>query len=158
MRRYGNRKKGVAVAATANTLSLRGAVRTASRALGYTPSEIDELARNVPHRIRDRDRESGARDRTSNHTSEWDTALSSPAMRGHPLQGPPPLRPCSWSLPQSSKASFRGPVPTSGASSSLQRGMKLSEVVPLEASGTPGTDPHPVRQGRPGVGACGCRS
>lgn len=70
---------GAAVAATAQTLSLRGATRVAARALGYSPSEIDALARNVPRRIRDRDR-------LVHYASEWDAALSSPAMKGHPLQ------------------------------------------------------------------------
>lgn len=72
---------GVAVAATAQTMSLRGAVRVAARALGHTPSEIDDLSRHVPTRFRDRERiynplSSGA----------WEEALAEPAMRGHPLQ------------------------------------------------------------------------
>ncbi|MGB3633597.1 MAG: DNA polymerase III subunit alpha [Rubrobacteraceae bacterium] len=70
---------GAAVAATAQTLSLRGATRVAARALGYSPSEIDSLAKNVPRRIRDRDR-------LVHYASEWDAALSSPAMKGRPLQ------------------------------------------------------------------------
>ena len=70
---------GAAVAATAQTFSLRGATRLAARALGYSPSEIDSLAKNVPRRIRDRDQ-------LVRYNSEWDVALSSPAMRGHPLQ------------------------------------------------------------------------
>ena len=78
MRRY-RYSSGAAVAATAKTLSLRGATRTAARTLGYSPSEIDSLARNVPRRIRDRDR-------LIHYSSEWDVALSSPAMRDHPLQ------------------------------------------------------------------------
>lgn len=53
MRRH--KEAGAAVAATANTLSLRGAVRVAARALGYSPSETEALAKNVPCRIRDRD-------------------------------------------------------------------------------------------------------
>ena len=72
---------GVAVAATAQTMSLRGAVRVAARALGHAPSEIDNLSRHVPTRFRDRGRiynplSSGA----------WEEALAEPAMRGHPLQ------------------------------------------------------------------------
>ncbi len=63
---------GAAVAATANTLSLRGAVRVAGRALGYSPAEKDALARNVPRRIRDRDR-------LVNYESEWDADLRYPA-------------------------------------------------------------------------------
>ena len=76
-RRY--RRHGVAVAATAQTMSLRGAVRIAARALGYTPSEIDDLSRHVPTRFRDRGR-------TYNPLSGWEEALAEPAMRGHPLQ------------------------------------------------------------------------
>jgi DNA polymerase III alpha subunit len=41
---------GVAVAATANTLSLRGAVRASARALGHSPEEINALSRHVPTR------------------------------------------------------------------------------------------------------------
>ena len=72
---------GVAVAATAHTMSLRGAVRIAARALGHTPSEIDTLSRHVPTRFRDRGR-------TYNPLSSgaWEEALAEPAMRGHPLQ------------------------------------------------------------------------
>jgi error-prone DNA polymerase len=76
-RRY--ERYGVAVAATAQTMSLRGAVRIAARALGHTPSEIDELSRHVPTRFRDRER-------TYNPLSGWEEALAEPAMRGHPLQ------------------------------------------------------------------------
>jgi error-prone DNA polymerase len=50
------RRYGVAVAATAQTMSLRGAVRVAARALGHAPREIDELSRHVPTRFRDRER------------------------------------------------------------------------------------------------------
>jgi error-prone DNA polymerase len=70
---------GVAVAATAQTMSLRGAVRVCARALGHTPREIDELSRHVPTRFRDRER-------TYNPISGWEEALAEPAMRGHPLQ------------------------------------------------------------------------
>ena len=128
MRRY--QKSGVAVAATANTLSLRGAVRTASRALGYTPSEIDELAKNVPHRIRDRDR-------TSNHTSEWDTALSSPAMRNHPLQDRH-RHALLLELATELEGRLSQPGTHLGGLVFAPKGIELSEVVPLEASGTPG--------------------
>lgn len=47
---------GVAVAVTANTLSLRGAVRVAARALGHPPEEINRLSRHVPTRFTDRGR------------------------------------------------------------------------------------------------------
>jgi error-prone DNA polymerase len=70
---------GVAVAATAQTMSLRGAVRVVAKALGHAPSEIDDLSRHVPTRFRDRER-------TYNALSGWEEALAEPAMRGHPLQ------------------------------------------------------------------------
>ena len=67
IRRY--KRHGVAVAATANTLSLRGAMRVAARALGYRPEEINALSRHVPTRA-----------------ISWEEALEEPAMRRHPLQ------------------------------------------------------------------------
>ena len=76
-RRY--KEHGVAVAATAQTMSLRGAVRVCARALGHAPREIDELSRHVPTRFRDRDR-------VYNPLEGWQEALAEPAMRGHPLQ------------------------------------------------------------------------
>ncbi|MDQ3922521.1 MAG: DNA polymerase III subunit alpha [Actinomycetota bacterium] len=76
-RRY--ERCGVAVAATAQTMSLRGAVRVAARALGHTPREINELSKHVPTRFRDRGR-------TYTPLSGWEEALAEPAMRGHPLQ------------------------------------------------------------------------
>jgi error-prone DNA polymerase len=76
-RRY--ERHGVAVAATAQTMSLRGAVRVAARALGHTPREINELSKHVPTRFRDRGR-------TYTPLSGWEEALAEPAMRGHPLQ------------------------------------------------------------------------
>jgi error-prone DNA polymerase len=76
-RRYA--RHGVAVAATAQTMSLRGAVRVAARALGYAPQEINELSKHVPTRFRDRGR-------TYTPLSGWEEALAEPAMRGHPLQ------------------------------------------------------------------------
>jgi error-prone DNA polymerase len=77
IRRYDH--QGIAVAATASTFSLRGAVRVAARALGHSPREIDRLARHVPTRIRDRDL-------VVDHGETWKRALAEPAMRGHPLQ------------------------------------------------------------------------
>ena len=77
MRRY--ERHGAAVAATASKLSLRGAIRVAARALGYSPAEIDQLSRHVPARIRDRDA-------LVHPISGWERALREPAMRGHPLQ------------------------------------------------------------------------
>jgi error-prone DNA polymerase len=76
-RRY--KRHGVAVAATAQTMSLRGAVRVAARALGHPPQEINELSKHVPTRFRDRGR-------TYTPLSGWQEALAEPAMRGHPLQ------------------------------------------------------------------------
>jgi error-prone DNA polymerase len=72
-------KHGVAVAATAQTMSLRGAVRVTARALGHTPREVNELSKHVPTRFRDRGR-------TYTPLSGWEEALAEPAMRGHPLQ------------------------------------------------------------------------
>lgn len=77
MGRYG--RHGAAVAATAETMSLRGAVRVAARALGHPPEEIDRLSRHVPARFRDRDRVYAGID-------GWEEALREPAMRGHPLR------------------------------------------------------------------------
>ena len=76
-RRYA--RHGVAVAATSQTMSLRGAVRVAARALGHAPREITELSKHVPTRFRDRGR-------IYTPLSGWDEALAEPAMRGHPLQ------------------------------------------------------------------------
>ena len=76
-RRY--ERCGVAVAATAQTMSLRGAVRVAARALGHTPRETNELSKHVPTRFMDRSR-------TYTPLSGWEEALAEPAMRGHPLQ------------------------------------------------------------------------
>ena len=133
MSRY--QKSGVAVAATANTLSLRGAVRAASRALGYSPAEIDRLAKNVPRRIR----ESGARDRTVAYETSgaWDTALSSPAMYGHPLQDRRRYA-LLMELAGELEGKLSQPGTHLGGLVFAPRGMRLSEVVPLEMSGTPG--------------------
>jgi len=76
IRRY--ERYGAAVAATANTLSLRGAVRVAARALGHSAREQDLLSRHVPVRFTDRDR-------LLNPVRGWEEALREPAMRGHPL-------------------------------------------------------------------------
>ena len=71
---------GAAVAGTAATFSLRGGVRTASRALGYSPKEVDDLCRHVPRRIRDRDITTNPEE-----SSAWSHALRNRAMRGHAL-------------------------------------------------------------------------
>jgi error-prone DNA polymerase len=118
---------GVAVAATANTLSLRGAVRVAARALGHSPQEINVLSRHVPTRFRDRDR-------LLNPVSGWEEALSEPAMRGHPLQDRNKhalLLELSWAL--------AGRLHQAGTHlGGLVFGNEhhhLSELVPLEPSG-----------------------
>jgi len=127
-RRYA--RHGVAVAATAQTMSLRGAVRVAARALGHPPREIDELSRHVPTRFRDRGR-------TYTPLSGWQEALAEPAMRGHPLQD---------------RERHRLLLEISGrlAGRYLQAGTHLgglvfgnehhhlSELAPVEPSGTPG--------------------
>ena len=70
---------GAAVAATAVTNSLKGAIRTTARALGYSPKEIDAFSKNVPARVRDRDT-------VVDPIETWQKALREPAMRNHPLQ------------------------------------------------------------------------
>ena len=128
MRRYS--KAGAAVAATANTLSLRGAVRVAGRALGYSPSEVDALARNVPRRIRDRDR-------LVNYASDWDVALSSPAMRRHPLQDQERFG-LLLELAEELEGRLHQPGTHLGGLVLGAAGMHLSEIAPLEPSGTEG--------------------
>lgn len=136
MRRY--QKTGVAVAATANTMSLRGAVRTASRALGYYPKETDELARNVPRYIRDRARAAGdAAGDATDDASDWDTALASPAMRDHPLQDRK-RHALLLSLATRLEGKLAAPGTHLGGLVFAPKDMKLSEVMPLEMSGTPG--------------------
>ncbi|QIN81110.1 DNA polymerase III subunit alpha (plasmid) [Rubrobacter marinus] len=128
MRRHGS--AGAAVAATANTLSLRGAVRVAARALGYSPSETDALARNVPRRIRDRDR-------LVNYESEWDAALSSPPMRGHPLQDRK-RHALLLELAGELEGKLHQPGTHLGGLVLGAAGVHLSEIVPLEPSGKEG--------------------
>ena len=130
MQRYA--RAGAAVAATANTLSLRGAVRVAGRALGYFPSEIDALAKNVPRRIRDRDR-------LVNYASgeAWDAALSSPAMRGHPLQDRARYA-LLLELAEDLEGRLHQPGTHLGGLVLGAGGMHLSEIAPLEPSGKEG--------------------
>jgi error-prone DNA polymerase len=123
-------RHGVAVAATANTLSLRGAVRVAARALGYAPKEINRLSRHVPTRFTDRDR-------LLNPISGWEEALREPAMKGHPMQDRQQytlLLGLSWKL--------AGRLHQAGTHlGGLVFGNEtnhLSELVPLEPSGQPG--------------------
>jgi error-prone DNA polymerase len=123
-------RHGVALAATANTLSLRGAVRVAARALGYAPKETNRLSRHVPTRFTDRGR-------LLNPVSGWEEALREPAMRGHPLQdrrGHELLLDLSWRL--------AGRLQQAGTHlGGLVFGNEtnhLSGLVPLEPSGQPG--------------------
>ncbi|MCA1739107.1 MAG: DNA polymerase III subunit alpha [Actinobacteria bacterium] len=123
-------RQGVAEAATVQTMSLRGAVRVAARALGYPPREIDALSRHVPTRFRDRGKTYGG-------LSGWEEALAEPAMRGHPLQDTTRHR-----LLLELSAGLVGRIREAGTHSG---GMvfgtakhHLSELVPLEPSGTEG--------------------
>ena len=121
---------GAAEAATVQTMSLRGAVRVAARALGHPPREIDALSRHVPTRFRDRDR-------TYAGLEGWREALLEPAMRGHPLQDTGRYR-----LLLELSAGLAGRVREAGTHSggmvfgTAER--HLSELVPLEPSGTDG--------------------
>jgi error-prone DNA polymerase len=128
IRRY--ERYGAAVAATAGTLSLRGAVRVAARALGHSPKEVDLLSRHVPVRFTDRDR-------LLNPVRGWEEALREPAMRGHPLQNRARhklLLELSWGL--------AGRLHQAGTHlGGLVFGNEthhLTELVPLEPSGKEG--------------------
>jgi DNA-directed DNA polymerase III PolC len=128
IRRY--RRNGVAEAATVQTMSLRGAVRIAARALGHAPREIDALCSGVPTRFRDRER-------TYTGLEGWEEALREPAMRGHPLQDTQRHR-----LLLEVSAGLVGRNREAGTHNG---GMvfgtatrHLSELVPLEPSGTEG--------------------
>jgi error-prone DNA polymerase len=121
---------GAAVAATAGTMSLRGAVRVAARALGHPPREIDDLARHVPARVRDRDDE-------LRPVAGWEQALAEPAMRGHPLQDREKHRlllELSWRL----KGHLHGAGTHLGGVVFGTRRRHLSELVPLEPGGKEG--------------------
>jgi len=128
IRRY--EKFGVAEAATVQTMSLRGAVRVAARALGHSPGEIDRLCRHVPTRFRDRNR-------TYAGLSGWEEALAEPAMKGHPLQDVDEHR-----LLLEISSGLAGRIKEGGTHSggmvfgTAER--HLSELVPLEPSGTEG--------------------
>ncbi len=128
IRRY--KLRGVAEAATVQTMSLRGAVRVAARALGHSPREINELCRHVPTRFRDRNRVYAG-------LSGWEEALAEPAMKWHPLQDTEKYR-----LLLELSAGLAGRIKEGGTHSG---GMvfgtaehHLSELVPLEPSGTDG--------------------
>ncbi len=121
---------GAAVAATANTLSLRGAVRVAARALGHAPEDVNRLSRHVPVRFTDRDR-------LLNPISGWDEALREPAMRGHPLQDRGRHRlllELSWRL----VGRLQGAGTHLGGLVFGNEDNHLSRIVPLEPSGRVG--------------------
>ena len=121
---------GAAVAATSSTLSLRGAVRVAARALGHPPQEINRLSRHVPTRFMDRDR-------LLNPISGWGQALREPAMKGHPLQERGRyslLLDLSWRL----AGRLHGAGTHLGGLVFGNEESHLSELVPLEPSGIPG--------------------
>jgi error-prone DNA polymerase len=131
VRRYGGPgSRGVAEAATVQTMSLRGAVRVAARALGHPPREIDVLSRHVPTRFRDRNRVYAG-------LTGWEEALAEPAMKGHPLQDTERYR-----LLLELSAGLIGRIREAGTHSggmvfgTAER--RLSEMVPLEPSGTEG--------------------
>ena len=121
---------GAAEAATVQTMSLRGAVRAAARALGHPPREIDALSRHVPTRFSDRNR-------VYMGLSGWEEALEEPALRGHPLQDTQKYR-----LLLELSAGLLGRVREAGTHSggvvfgTAER--HLSELVPLEPSGKEG--------------------
>ena len=125
-----HRASGAAEAATVQTMSLRGAVRAAARALGHPPREIDSLSRHVPTRFSDRNR-------VYMGLSGWEEALQEPAMRGHPLQDKEKHR-----LLLELSAGLLGRVREAGTHSGGMvfgtAGRHLSELVPLEPSGTEG--------------------
>jgi error-prone DNA polymerase len=128
IRRY--ERLGVAEAATVQTMSLRGAVRVAARALGHPPGEIDVLSRNVPTRFSDRNRVYAG-------LSSWDESLAEPAMKGHPLQDRERYR-----LLLELSAGLAGRIKEGGThSGGMVFGTAehlLSELVPLEPSGMEG--------------------
>jgi error-prone DNA polymerase len=127
-RRYA--RYGVAVAATAQTMSLRGAVRVAARALGHVPREIDELSKHVPTRFRDRGR-------TYTPLSGWEEALAEPAMRGHPLQDRKRHRLLLEFSGRLAGRYLQAGTHLGGLVFGNER-HHLSELVPMEPSGMPG--------------------
>jgi error-prone DNA polymerase len=128
MRRYG--RNGAAVAATAATMSLRGAVRVAARALGHPPREIDELSRHVPSRFTDRGL-------AYNPLSGWEEALREPAMRGHPLQDRVKHKLLLELSSQLCGRLWQAGTHNGGTVFGTAE-RHLSELVPLEPSGRPG--------------------
>ncbi|MCA1718414.1 MAG: DNA polymerase III subunit alpha [Actinobacteria bacterium] len=127
-RRYA--QHGVAVAATAQTMSLRGAVRVCARALGHPPREIDNLSRHVPTRFRDRGR-------TYTPLSGWEEALAEPAMRGHPLQDRKTHRLLLELSGRLTGRHLQAGTHLGGLVFGNER-HHLSELAPVEPSGIPG--------------------
>lgn len=121
---------GAAVAATASTMSLRGAVRVAARALGHMPAEIDKLSRHVPSRVQDRDT-------LVDPILGWEEALREPAMRGHPLQDRERHR-LLLGLSARLYGRLWQPGTHNGGLVFGNERYHLSELVPLEPSGKPG--------------------
>jgi error-prone DNA polymerase len=128
IRRY--ERLGVAEAATVQTMSLRGAVRVAARALGHSPQEIDELCRRVPTRFQDRNK-------VYEGLSGWEEALAEPAMRGHPLQDTTRHR-LLLELSARLMGRIREAGTHSGGMVSGTAEWHLSELVPLEPLGAEG--------------------
>ena len=128
LRRY--EKHGVAEAATVQTMSLRGAVRVAARALGHSPGEINDLSRGVPTRFRDRDR-------IYTGLQGWEEALREPQMRGHPLQDRRKHR-LLLELSAGLVGRIRDAGTHSGGMVFGKAALHLSDLVPLEPSGTDG--------------------
>ncbi len=121
---------GVAEAATVQTMSLRGAVRVTARALGHSPTEINDLSHHVPTRFRDRER-------TYAGLSGWEEALAEPAMGDHPLQDTTKYR-LLLELSARLVGRNREAGTHNGGMVFGTAGHHLSELVPLEPSGTEG--------------------
>jgi DNA polymerase III alpha subunit len=128
MKRY--EEFGTAVAATAIKNSLKGAIRIAARALGYSPAEIDAFSRHVPTRIRDRDA-------VVDPIETWRRALAEPAMRGHPLQDTKKYR-LLLELSHGLNGRLREAGTHLGGMVLGNHQYHLSELVPLEPSGKEG--------------------
>jgi error-prone DNA polymerase len=128
MERY--KEFGTAVAATAITNSLKGAIRIAARALGYSPTEIDDFSRHVPTRIRDRGT-------VVDPIETWKRALAEPAMRGHPLQDTRKYR-LLLELSHGLNGRLREAGTHLGGMVLGNHQYRLSELVPLEPSGKEG--------------------
>ena len=121
---------GTAVAATSITNSLKGAIRTAARALGYSPAQIDSFSRHVPTRIRDRDT-------VIDPIETWQRALKEPAMRGHPLQNVSKYR-MLLELSYGLNGRLREAGTHLGGMVLGNHQYHLSELVPLEPTGKEG--------------------